>query len=44
MTSVVKQAFTDRARGNRPGVGRALAAAAVAGAAAASITYRVLRG
>ncbi|HKN93448.1 MAG TPA: hypothetical protein VJU60_03875 [Thermoleophilaceae bacterium] len=44
MSSVIKQAFADRAGGNRPGVGRALAAAAVAGAAAASITYKVLRG
>ncbi len=44
MSSIIKQAFVDRAGGKRPGFGRAVAAAAVAGAAAASITYRVLRG
>jgi hypothetical protein len=44
MASMVKQAFADRLGGKRSGVGRALAVSAVAGAAAASITYRVLRG
>lgn len=44
MTSMLKQAFADRVSGKRPGVGRSIAVAAVAGAAAASITYKVLRG
>ncbi|HEX6458059.1 MAG TPA: hypothetical protein VF032_04005 [Thermoleophilaceae bacterium] len=44
MSSMVKQAFVDRVAGKRAGVGRAIAVAAVAGAAAASITYKVLRG
>ena len=41
---VLKRAIADRIGGNQPSVGRAIVAAAVAGAAAAGITYRVLRG
>lgn len=43
MIGIVKRAFVDRATGNRPSPLRAVAAAAVAGAAAAVVTYRVLR-
>ena len=39
----VKKAVVERAAGNRPGPLRALGAAAIAGAAAAVLTYRVLR-
>ena len=44
MTGIVKRAFTERMRGKRPGPARAIVASAAAGAAAAGITYRVLRG
>jgi hypothetical protein len=44
MTGIVKHALSERMRGKRPSPVRALAAATVAGAAAAGITYKVLRG
>jgi hypothetical protein len=44
MSGVIKQAFSDRIGGKRPSPVRALAAATVAGVAAAGITYKVLRG
>ncbi|MGH2913763.1 MAG: hypothetical protein ACRDMX_02125 [Solirubrobacteraceae bacterium] len=37
------KAVSERVRGGRPGVLRALTAAAVAGAATAVLTYRLLR-
>jgi hypothetical protein len=41
---VLKRAVGERMGGSRPSMWRALGAAAVVGAAAAGITYRVLRG
>ena len=40
---VVRKAAVERVIGDRPGAWRALAAAAVTGAATAALTYRVLR-
>jgi hypothetical protein len=44
MTGMVKRVLAERAGGKRPGALRAMVVAAGAGVAAASITYRVLRG
>jgi hypothetical protein len=41
--SILKQAVADRLKGNRPSPFRAIAAAAVAGGAAAFVTYKALR-
>jgi hypothetical protein len=41
--SFLKHVVVDRVSGERPGVPRALGAALVVGAAAATLTYRVLR-
>lgn len=43
MSGVLKRAISKRAQGNRPSVLQSALAAAVAGAAAAAITYRVMR-
>jgi len=43
MSGVLKSAIADRIQGDKPSVLRASAAAVVAGAAAAVITYRVMR-
>ena len=40
---MIKRAVAERLGGGRPSPARALAAAAVAGVAAAGVTYRVLR-
>jgi hypothetical protein len=40
---ILKRAITDRLKGNRPSPARAVLAAAVAGVAAATITYKALR-
>jgi hypothetical protein len=44
MTGIVKRVVAERIGGKRPSPVRAIVAAAAAGAAAAGITYRVLRG
>jgi hypothetical protein len=41
--SILKQAVADRLKGDRPSPLRAIAAAVVAGGAAAAITYKALR-
>jgi hypothetical protein len=43
MSAFVKQVVADRIGGNKPSPFRAIAAAAVVGAAAAGITYKALR-
>jgi hypothetical protein len=43
MAGVVKSAFAKRLAGNRPSPVQAALAAVVAGAAAAALTYRVVR-
>lgn len=43
MKAFLQRIAVDRARGKRPGPGRAIVAAAVAGAATAGLTYKVLR-
>lgn len=43
MRGMMKKAAADKARGERPSAPRAVVVAAAAGAAVASITYRVLR-
>jgi hypothetical protein len=43
MTGALKQAVAQRLSGDRPSAPRALLAASATGAAAAVITYRVLR-
>jgi hypothetical protein len=40
---VLKRAVTDRLKGDRPSAPRAVLAAVVAGAVAATITYKALR-
>jgi hypothetical protein len=40
---ILKSAVTDRLKGDRPSPGRAVLAAAVAGGAAAALTYKALR-
>lgn len=40
---ILKQAITDRLKGNRPSPVRAALAAVVAGGAAAAVTYKALR-
>ena len=40
---ILRQAVTDRLKGDRPSTARAIVAAAVAGGAAAAITYKALR-
>jgi hypothetical protein len=44
MMGIVKRAVAERLSGDRPSPLRAALAAAVAGAVAAGVTYRVLRG
>ena len=44
MSGIIKRAVADRVGGKRPSAPRAIVAAAAAGAAAAGLTYRVLRG
>jgi hypothetical protein len=44
MSAIVKRVLVDRIGGKKPGAGRAMFVAAAAGAAAAGLTYRVLRG
>jgi hypothetical protein len=44
MSGILKSALGDRLKGNRPSPFRAIGASAVAGVAAAAITYKVLRG
>jgi hypothetical protein len=44
MLGILKRAVAERAGGKRPSPARAIVAATAAGAAAAGITYRVLRG
>jgi len=44
MTSFVKKVLAERMGGKRPSAVRAVATAGAVGAAAAGITYRVLRG
>jgi hypothetical protein len=44
MPGILKRAFADRLKGDRPSPLRAIGASAVAGVAAATITYKVLRG
>jgi hypothetical protein len=44
MTGMVKRVVAERMQGKRPSPVRAIVAATVAGAAAAGLTYRVLRG
>ena len=44
MSGIVKRALSERLGGKRPPVARAIVAAAAAGAVAAGVTYRVLRG
>jgi hypothetical protein len=41
---ILKRAFGDRLKGDRPSPFRAIGASAVAGVVAATITYKVLRG
>lgn len=41
---ILKRAVAERIGGGRPSAPRAILAAAVAGAAAAGVTYKVLRG
>jgi hypothetical protein len=41
--SILRQAVSDRLKGNRPSPARAIVAAVVAGGAAAAITYKALR-
>jgi hypothetical protein len=43
MAGFLKRVATDKASGERPSTVRAIAAAAVAGAAAAAITYKIVR-
>jgi hypothetical protein len=43
MKNMIKRTAADRARGERPSAPRAVVVAAAAGAAVASLTYRVLR-
>jgi hypothetical protein len=43
MAGLLKRVAAERASGERPGMLRAIAAAVAAGAAAAVITYRLLR-
>jgi hypothetical protein len=43
MIGIVKNAVIERLRGKRPSPVRAVAASAVAGVAAAAITYKALR-
>jgi hypothetical protein len=43
MRGAIKRAVADKASGKRPSAPRALVVAAAAGAAAAGITYRVMR-
>ncbi|MEA2147713.1 MAG: hypothetical protein QOG59_3300 [Solirubrobacteraceae bacterium] len=40
---ILRQAVSDRLKGNRPSPARAIVAAVVAGGAAAAITYKALR-
>ena len=44
MPGILKRAFGDRLRGNRPSPFRAFGAAVVAGVIAGTVTYKVLRG
>jgi len=44
MTGFVKRVVADRIGGKRPAAARAMIVSAAAGAAAAGLTYRVLRG
>jgi len=44
MPGILKRAFGDRLKGDRPSAFRTIGASAVAGVAAATITYKVLRG
>jgi hypothetical protein len=44
MAGLLKRVAAERVSGERPGAGRALIAAVAAGAAAAGVTYRLLRG
>jgi hypothetical protein len=44
MVGAVKKAVTERLAGKRPSPIRAIVASAAAGAAAAALTYRALRG
>jgi hypothetical protein len=44
MPGILKRAFGDRLQGDRPSPFRAFGAAVVAGAVAATVTYKVLRG
>jgi hypothetical protein len=44
MPGILKRAFADRLKGDRPSAFRAVGAAAVAGVVAATVTYKVLRG
>jgi hypothetical protein len=44
MKGIVKRAVSERMRGKRPSPVRALATAVAAGVAAATVTYKVLRG
>jgi hypothetical protein len=43
MSDFIKRVTADRLTGERPGVPRALAAAAVVGTVTATVTYRLLR-
>jgi hypothetical protein len=43
MAGFLKRVAADKASGERPSTVRAIAAAAVAGAAAAAITYKIVR-
>jgi hypothetical protein len=44
MKGIIKRAVSERMRGKRPNPARAIVTAAAAGAVAAGITYKVLRG
>ena len=44
MSSIVKRVLAERAGGKRPSIPGAIVAAGAVGAAAAGLTYRVLRG
>jgi len=44
MAGLLKRVAAERASGGRPSMVQAIAAAAVAGAAAAAITFKLLRG
>jgi hypothetical protein len=44
MPGILKRAFGDRLKGERPSPLRAIGASAIAGVMAAGVTYKVLRG